>query len=182
MLRSSIVSIGTYIMQQKIQKISTLMRWLVVIIISALLISSLYGLMFKNIINFGVDPVVLNQLWQNEASNKLILALFLIISLTLLLGFGYWLQKLFKLFQSGEFFGIENMRCFLWLVWINLLVGIDGVISPALLGLYGHTVDPSIYPKFVFEVIGILTMLLLVVIVYVLKAARQIELENKEFV
>jgi len=182
MLRSNTVSTGIHIMQDKIQNISALMRWLVVIIISTLVISSLHSLMFKNVINFGVDPVVLNQLWQNEASNKLILTIFLFISFTLLLGFGYWLQKLFKLFQSGEFFGEENIRCFLWLVWINLLVGIDGLISPALLGLYGHTVDSSIYPKFVFEIIGILTMLLLVVIVYVLKTARQIELENKEFV
>ena len=74
------------------------------------------------------------------------------------------------------------MRCFLWLVWLNFIAGIDGIFSPAILGAYGNNIDPNIQPKFIFEIISILTMLLLVVIVHLLKSARQLEIENKEFV
>jgi len=170
------------LMKTKLQNISAILRWLVILTISILLIYSAYNYFTKGIVTFGTDPRTFNLLWQNPNANRTILTLFLLPSIILVLSFGYWLQKLLFLFHKGDFFTEDNIHCFLWLVWLNFAAGIYGVFGPALLGSYGHDIDPTVYPKFIFEIISILTMVLLVAIAHLMKAARQIELENKEFI
>lgn len=169
-------------MRTKIRNISILMRLVVFGMIGMLVISSLYHYIVNDSINFGVDPNMINQLWHHPEASKTMLLGFILPGFVLVLVFGYWLQKLFLLFQQGVFFSQNNMRCFVWLVWLNFLSGIDDIFSPFLLGFYGQKFDSNIRPELAFEMIEFFTMMLLIIIVYLLKEAKQLDKENKEFV
>ncbi len=173
---------GGFELNMNIEKVSALMRWVVFILIGSLLFGLFHYYTSHQAISFGTDPELLTELWFNSEANKGVLISFIVPPLILVMLFAYWIQKLFLLFKQSEFFSDKNMHCFLWLVWLNFTSGVDELISPYLLAKYANSFGEDLTAKMVFQPINFFTTLLLVVIVYLLKAAKQIEQENKEFI
>ena len=169
-------------MQEKIKKISRALRYLVLIMTTWITLRFVYELVIDNHLLLSVAPDMMDNLWQNPATNKMILLMYSLPSMCFIILVAYWLQRLFSLFQQGQYFSNSNMYCFLWLVWLNFISSAYSFFGSILLGYYGNNFDVDIKPMATFEVIDFFTMLLLVVIVYVLKAARELEQENQEFV
>ncbi len=169
-------------MQMNIEKISGLMRWAVFILIGSLLFGLFHYYVSHQAISFGTNPILLTELWFTTNANKLALLFFIVPSLIIVLLFAFWIQKLFLLFKQGEFFSDRNMKCFLWIVWMNFFSSIDEFISPYFLAIYANRFGQNLTVEFVFQPIDFFITLLLVVIVYLLKAAKQLEQENKEFI
>ena len=158
------------------------MRWLVILVTGLLAVRFSYGFVVHDAITIHFDLDAINTLWQRSDTSRGVLSMFIVPGLLLVLAISFWLQRLFRLFQQGHFFGDQSMRCFLWLVWLNFAAYMVDTFSGLFMGLYGQSFDSTIQPEIGFDITGFFTMLLLIVIVYLLKAAKQLEQENQEFI
>jgi hypothetical protein len=166
---------------QKLQKISKGLRYLVILItiavIAAVTIAQLvYG---KLIVSFDNDE--LNALWHNPYISKvglysLTAPILLFAALSI-----YWLQRLFGEYQRGEFFTPNNMKCYLWLIWLRVGHFLYYLALPYLFQLLPDAPANKDY-TLSLDVSAFFNLLLLVCIIYVLKTAHKINQENKEFV
>ncbi len=90
----------------------------------------------------------------------------------------YWLQRLFSEYQQGHFFTNASMRCIVWLVWLKAAAFIYGIFWPLLLIAVAPIQDVGL----TIEAGTLVELLVLLLIVHLLKAAQQINDENKAFV
>lgn len=166
---------------QNLMKISGLFRMLV--LLAALVVMSylVYGYVVDDEIYFNSSALFFS-LWDNpSASRSLLLAANFPLLLSFLLGV-YWLQKLLSLYQKGQFFGPESMHCYLWLVWLKLASFVLSLLNTLAIGFYARTFQEKVNIELTIDFNEITTILLMLVIVYLLKAAKEIDAENKEFI
>lgn len=121
-------------------------------------------------------------LWQYEQANTgVLLAIQLPRLFTLFLGL-YWMQRLLGHFQSGQFFGNEAMSCYLWLIWLKFADVIFKTLQELATALYHNQFFEHTRISIDLDIGSITTILLMLLIAYLLKAAKEIEAENKEFI
>lgn len=166
---------------QKLTKVSGFFRWVVLIGATAMFAF----LAFEYIVNDELRRAASTyfyELWENPNANRdILIAMQLPRLITLFVGF-YWLQRLLGHFQLGQFFGNEAMRCYLWLIWLKALDLVLKVFQDLGAAIYHSQYFENTRISLDLDVGNITTILLMLLIVYLLKAARQIEAENKEFV
>jgi hypothetical protein len=166
---------------QKLMKVSGFFRTLIVIASTAIV----FFLAYEYVVNDELRRAASTsfyELWGNpDANRSILLAIQLPRLITLFAGL-YWLQKLLGHFQLGHFFGHDAMKCYIWLVWIkvfDILLKIGQELGTTLYHqqFYEHT--PMSIDLDIGNITNVLMMLL---ILYLLKAAREIEAENNQFI
>lgn len=164
---------------EKLQRISAALRYLVIAIGAGVAIIALTGQLVFDQWWLDTASEPFNRLWQQRADlHGPLLALVMPAVIFALLGF-YWLQRLFAIYQRGEFFSQPSMGCYLWLVWLKVASFIYGALLPILLVQLAPSDEPV---AIVINFGDFFTLLLLLVTMYLLKAAQAINQENREFV
>lgn len=166
---------------QSLMKISGFFRKTVILAAFAMLLF----LSYEYIINGELrraSSLYFYQLWENTEANKtILLGLQLPRLITLFIGL-YWLQRLLSYFQLGHFFGSDAMNCYLWLIWLKVIDMILKVFQELATSIYHSQYFDDTRISIDLDIGNITTILIMFLIVYLLKAAREIEAENKEFI
>jgi hypothetical protein len=163
----------------RIQRISAACRYL--LLGAAVLLA---GAIVIALFSPGQDSISIGEggffeLWHGGSANRLMLgAIMLPIALTLLVGL-YWLQRLFGEYQQGHFFTDGSMRCYVWLVWLKAFSFVYLLVLPVLMSLAATTPES---PSINIDAGSLVELLVLLLIVNLLKAAQQLNEENKGFV
>ncbi len=166
---------------QKLTKISGLFRGLVIIGATAMF----FFLAYEYIVNDELrraSSAYFYELWDTDNADRgILLALQLPRLFTLFIGL-YWLQRLLGHFQLGHFFGNEAMRCYLWLLWLKVADMLLKIAQELVTAIYHSQYFEHTRISLDLDIGNITTILMMLLIVYLLKAAREIEAENKEFI
>ncbi|NRD75816.1 DUF2975 domain-containing protein [Shewanella sp. VB17] len=166
---------------QKLMNISGFFRIFVLIATAIMVVYLGYNYLIEDQIRFSTSHLFL-ELWNDERANKeILLAIRTPLFITLLIGV-YWLQKLLGYYQQGHFFGSESMSCYLWLIWIKVFDFVIEIIQQLVTGYYHQTFFEHTNIELTIDFGKITTVLLMLIIAYLLKAAKEIEAENKEFI
>lgn len=166
---------------QKLMKISGFFRVLVLVATAAVVVYLGYSYLVLDEIRFETNMLFLD-LWHHDgASRAVLMAIQAPLLITLFVGI-YWLQRLLSHFQQGQFFGNEAMRCYLWLIWLKVLDIVLEIVQHLATGYYHKQFFEHTSIELGLEFGNITTLLLMLLIVYLLKAAKEIEAENKEFI
>jgi hypothetical protein len=166
---------------QKLMKISSIFRMLVLIGAAIVIAYLIYAYVAYGDMRFSGDALYM-QLWQDSSVSRILLLAFKLPSFLMFIIGVYWLQRLLSYYQNGLFFGPQAMRCYLWLVWIKLFDLIIDIVETLAVGYYYRNLHGSAHIEVSIDFGNITTILLMLVIVYLLKAAKEIDAENKEFV
>lgn len=163
---------------ERIQRISGVLRS--VLLFASLLLTGAIVLAVlapaQNLIVLGDGQ--LNELHRSGSiSSALMLAVVAPFGIFLALGI-YWLQRLFSEYRQGHFFADSSMRCYVWLVWLKAAAFLYGILWPLLL----IAVTPNQDLDITIEAGTVIELVVLLLIVHLLKAAQQINDENKAFV
>lgn len=166
---------------QKLTNISGFFRWVVLTGSAAMLFFLAYEYFVNDELRRAASTYFY-ELWGNtDANRSILIGLQLPRLITLFLGL-YWLQRLLGDFQLGKFFGNEAIRCYLWLIWLKVIDMILKIFQELGTAIYHNQFFEHTRISVDLDVGNITTILLMLLIVYLLKAARQIEAENKEFI
>ncbi len=165
----------------KLMKVSGFFRGLVFIATAVVLIYLGYSYLVHDEIRFSQD-VLFDQLWQEPMANRSILLAIYSPSLIVMLTGIYWLQRLLSHYQQGQFFGQAPVHCYLWLIWFKVIEFVIGIAQYLAVGYYHGSLFEQTTIELPIDFGHITTILLMLLIVYLLKAAREIEQENKEFI
>lgn len=165
----------------RIQRISGVVRYLLLLVglvLAAVLALSLLD-PSQELITLGDDRL-------NELRTSGLIAPGLMLAgvapAIILLALGiYWLQRLFGEYHQGHFFTDGTMRCYVWLVWLKLAAFISGILIPVVLASLSSAVE-STDLDITIDAGTLVELLVLLLIVHLLKAAQQINDENKAFV
>ncbi|WP_444921817.1 DUF2975 domain-containing protein [Microbulbifer sp. CnH-101-G] len=169
-------------MKQNIQVLSTRLRWTVVavslIAISILLIN--YFVYDENAFNSS-NPLF-QELWALGDEYRSMLLLGQLPTFVLSGLFIYWLWRLFGQYAKGDYFGKESDRCYVWLVWLYGASILVRLLESLWLSYLSYLHENELTLVLSFDVGRLFTLFVLVSVLYILRAAKQIEQENKEFV
>ncbi|MDP5064163.1 MAG: DUF2975 domain-containing protein [Haliea sp.] len=161
---------------EKIQRVSGVLR--TVLLAAALVIGGSIALGLTNQELFILGDGQLNELRQSGLiSPALSLAMMAPFGVVLVLGV-FWLQRLFSEYHQGHFFTNASMRCIVWLVWLKAAAFLYGIFWPLLLMAVAPIQDIGL----TIEAGTLVELVVLLLIVHLLKAAQQINDENKAFV
>ncbi|WNZ58120.1 hypothetical protein [Microbulbifer sp. JMSA003] len=169
-------------MNHKIQVVSTRLRWSVLAIgllaVGILLIN--FFLFDKYLFN-SANPF-LRELWAQDDQYRPLLLIGQVPTIVLFGLFIYWLWRLFGQYAKGDYFDKESDRCYLWLVCLyGAIIPLRAIESAWISYIYYmHSEEVSLHLP--FDIGRILTLFVLVSIFFILRAAKQIDQENKEFV
>jgi len=166
---------------EKLRKVSGILRLLVLISITVIVGYLLQGYFLENTL-YTEKSALYIELWQNPTVDQSLLLTFKApVFLAFLYGI-YWLQKLLSFYQQGQFFGEQAMRCYIWLIWIKIAGFFLAIVETLVVATYYDSVlgNPIVELNVNFD--ELTTTLLMLIIVYLLKAAKDIEAENKEFI
>lgn len=166
---------------QKLAKISSIFRVLVLIGASAVMAYLVYMYAVYDEIRFSMDALYM-ELWQDASVSRMLLLAFKVPAFLIFVIGVYWLQRLLSYYQKALFFGPQAMRCYIWLIWIKLFDLINAIVETLGVGYYYQHLKGSAHIELAIDFANITTILLMLVIVYLLKAAKEIEAENKEFI
>ncbi|MCF6437620.1 MULTISPECIES: hypothetical protein [Pseudoalteromonas] len=165
----------------KIQKISGVMRWTVVLIAVVVISYLLYQQWVANTIVY-FENHMLHELWESDQANNSLVALLLAPILMLMILSVYWILALLGQFQQGEFFSPLALRYYVAFIWTK----VAGLLYKMLLGFVVAKWHDALFDSNLliiqFEFGYLTTLILMGVVAYLLKAAKAIEDENKEFV
>lgn len=167
---------------EKLIKISAFFRWVILLAATIVVVYLGYSYLVHDEIRFGSNNGLFQALWVSpDASQTLLLLMLSPLFITFLLGV-YWLQKLLAYYQDGLFFSNESMHCYLWLVWLKVAALVIEILQTLGVGYYHKSLFEDTRIDLALDFGNITTILLMLLIVYLLKAARDFEAENKEFV
>ena len=165
----------------RIQRISGVLRYLLLLAATALVGAIVLALVVPDQALIILGDGQLNELRRSGAiSGRQMLAIAAPVGILLVLGI-YWLQRLFGEYQQGNFFTDSSMRCYLWLVWLKAGAFIYGIIWPLVVNTLPSAQGVTDL-NVTIEAGTIVELGVLLVIVHLLKAAQQINDENKAFV
>ena len=165
---------------QKLTKISGVFRILVIVITAFIIAYIGYDYVVHDILSLSKDELF-HELWNSSQANRGILFATQLHFLVSLVGI-YWLQRLLQHFQQGKFFDDETFRCYLWLIWIKIINMLFDIVQQTVVGLYHRQIFKNTTIELTIDFGNMITLLLMLLIVYLLKAAKEIEAENKEFI
>ena len=169
-------------MHNKIRIISRSLKWSVVGLSLLALGYLIIAYLVQGSFNFNSDSPLFTELWQHEQANQHWLMLSRLPALVLWSLIVFWSFRLFSYFELGEYFSDRSVRCYIWLVWIQAALFIQYIIVELALGYYhAHFFDDTVM-ALNLDLSRFFTLILMISIVHILKVARQVELENKEFV
>ncbi|WP_299494753.1 DUF2975 domain-containing protein [uncultured Shewanella sp.] len=182
-------SIKTNNNMKKLMKISGVFRVLVILAMAVIVAFLGYSYIDSDELRLGGNPLF-HALWFHEGANRGILfTIQFPLFFALVLGV-FWMQKLLGYFQQGQFFSSQTMNCYLWLIWIKIVSFVYKFIQPLMIHHYYSVLEQQsplhltghfpLQLEISFD--SITTLLLLLVIAYLLKAAKDIEAENKAFI
>ncbi len=166
---------------EQVQRVSGVLRYLLIVSALLLAVAAAFAMMSpaQELITLG-DGQLSELRRSGLISPAVMLAVIAPIGIMLLLGV-YWLQRMFGEYQRGNFFTDGTMRCYLWLVWLKAAAFIYGMLWPLLLaGLLpaGESLELGI----TIEAGTLVELVVLLLIVHLLRAAQQINDENKAFI
>jgi hypothetical protein len=166
---------------ERVQRISAVIRYLLIAVASVLGAAILIAALIPGQDWVSVADGRFTELWTGQKSGQMALvAAIAPIIITLVLAV-YWLQRLFGEYQAGRFFTDGTMRCYLWLVWLKAVYFMYGAIYPLILAkLPTAAADADLSLN--INAGTFVELIVLIVIVHLLKAAQQINDENKAFV
>lgn len=166
---------------ERLIKVSGVLRVCVLIAITLAVSYLVYGYLVDNKL-YTEKSALYAELWGNPSISQALLMAFKAPSFLVFLWAVFWLQKLLSYYEQGEFFGEQSMRCYIWLIWLKVIGLILDIAETFIVGFYYESVlgDAAIQLNIDFG--DITTTLLMLIIVYLLKAAKEIEAENKEFI
>ena len=167
--------------KEKLMKISKAFRILLLASTAVVVTYIIYAYAIYGDIRVGDNPLY-QKLWQAPSVSNQVMLGFKVPSFLIFFFAIYWLQKLLAYFQQGLFFGTQSIDCYIWLVWLKLCGFFVDLLERLAIAFYHESLygDTSLEISLHFG--SIITILLMLVIVYLLKAATEIEAENKEFI
>ncbi len=168
-------------MPLSIQRLCGIFRYLILTTGAAFLIYIVLALLVVDTWDLNISYHQYDELRQDEGTSQFWLVVVAVPDIIIAFLFYYWLQALFGAYQKGEFFAEYSMRCYLWLVWLKMSDFLYELLTPALLSLVPGVPEET-GMHFNIDIGEFFTLALLLVILYVLRNAQQIEAENKEFV
>ena len=169
-------------MNNKIRVVSRCLKWSVVGLSLLALGYILLAYVLQGRFNFNSDSPLFIELWQHEQANKNLLMLTSLPAFVFWSLIVFWSYRLFSYFEIEEYFSDRSVRCYIWLVWIQVALFAQNIIVELVLAYYhAHFFDDTVM-ALNLELSRFFTLVLMISIVHILKVARQVELENKEFV
>ncbi|MCL1142789.1 DUF2975 domain-containing protein [Shewanella gaetbuli] len=168
--------------RKQLSQLCGYLRW--ASILTAMLVLGYWGYYYfaHNEIRF-VQQALFSDLWNHPNTNNTALWFIISPSIICMLLLTFWLQKLLGIFQSGHFFSKDSLNCYLWLVWTNAASIILGVMTDYAIKTYHKDFFATgDHIEILIDFSNILTMLLLLLIAHLLKTAKDVEDENKEFI
>ncbi|MCH2058262.1 MAG: hypothetical protein MK214_16955 [Thalassotalea sp.] len=169
-------------MNNKIRIVSCCLKWSVVGLSLLTLGYLLIAYLVQGTFNFNSDSPLFIDLWQHQQANKGLLMLMSLPALILWTLIVFWSYRLFSYFELEEYFSDRSVRCYIWLVWIQVALFAQNIIVEFGLGYYHAHFFEDTAMSISLDLSRFFSLLLMISIVHILKVARQVELENKEFV
>jgi hypothetical protein len=169
-------------MNKNIRLISKILKWSIVIVSAVALAYLLYSYFVLGQFNFSSDSPLFEQLWQHAGASKTWLMLSTAPGGLLWFILVYWLFRLFSHFEKGEYFSLESMSCYLWLVWTHVALFTSKILFSLWLAYYHKQFFERDEFALGIDIGQLFTLLFMICIVHILKTAREFELENKEFI
>ncbi|WP_105167792.1 DUF2975 domain-containing protein [Pseudoalteromonas sp. T1lg23B] len=165
----------------KIQKISGIMRWTVVLIATVVVGYLLYQQWVANTIVY-FENEMLYHLWDSDQASNGLLTLLLTPILLLMALSVYWIFALLGQFQQGEFFSPLALRYYVAFIWTKVAGLLYKMLLAVVVAKWHDVLFDSNKLIIHFEFGYLTTLILMGLVAYLLKAAKAIEDENKEFV
>ncbi|MBQ4834899.1 DUF2975 domain-containing protein [Pseudoalteromonas luteoviolacea] len=166
---------------EKIQRRSGAIRLAVIAITLLVLAFNLYQIVVNNQVNY-FDSELFMVMWKSENISQLVLFLLSSPILIFIVASIYWVCKLLSLFEQGQFFNHECFRCFINFILLKIASTIYYIALTLGIGFWHRAVFGDAEVVLTIDFGELITLGLLAIVAYLLKAAKEIEDENKEFV
>ncbi|MCF2855878.1 hypothetical protein L1286_00215 [Pseudoalteromonas sp. SMS1] len=165
----------------KVQKLSKTTR-LLMLAISAIILSFMgFQLLVNQQVSY-IDSRPFLALWASGEVSQLVLFLASVPALLLVILSVYWMNKLLLEFQSGDFFSHTSFRCYIGFVWTKIGAILYAALLNFAMGMWHSALYESTELIVKIEFGYLTTLILLAIVAHLLKAAKEIEDENKEFI
>jgi hypothetical protein len=166
---------------ERIQRISAIIRYLLVGVAAVIGVAVLIAAFTPGQDWVTVADGSFTEMSTGGASSRIaVITAIAPLVITVVLGL-YWLQRLFGEYQAGRFFTDGTMRCYLWLVWLKAFYFVYDIIYPSILAKTATSVGETDL-SLTIDASTFAELIVLIVIVHLMKAAQQINDENKAFV
>ena len=169
-------------MNERIRLVSTLLKWMVILVSVSVVVYLLYSYVVDGDFNFNSDTTLFMDLWDTEDASRSMLMLSTLPCFLLWAVLNFWLYRLFTNFERGDYFSATSMRCYLWLVWTYAIIFLWQFAYLFILAYYHRMFFDDTEFAISLDLSEMFTLFILVSVVHILKAAKQIEEENKEFI
>lgn len=169
-------------MNNKIRLISQSLKWSVLFLSILTLAYLLFSYFVYGDFNFQSDDPIFIELWGNNNANRAILIASTLPSFALWMISIYWLFKIFSHFERGDYFSQKSMASYIWLVWIHVSIFVNNLLFSIWLTYYHSQFYGKTEAHINVSLSQLFTLFFLVSIVHILRAARDVEQENKEFI
>jgi hypothetical protein len=93
----------------------------------------------------------------------------------------FWFYRLFGYYAKGQFFGDDVMRCYFMIIFTRIIDFFYTAFYDQLIWMF-HPGRSEIKANILFDVQAFFTLVVLLVILYILKMANQLDKENQEFI
>lgn len=169
-------------MNNKIRLVSRSLKWLVVLLSLTAFGYLLLSYFVAGKFNFNSDSQLFVELWQQPQADKNLLMLMSAPAFILWGLIVFWAYRLFSCFEQAEYFSAHSVNCYVWLVWLHVALFVQDLLREFVLAYYHAQFFEETIMELGLDLGRLITLSLLISIVHILKHARQVELENKEFV
>ncbi|KID55630.1 hypothetical protein N473_18180 [Pseudoalteromonas luteoviolacea CPMOR-1] len=166
---------------ETIQRKSGTIRLVVIAITALVIVFNLYQLVFNNQINY-FDNALFNILWTSDQVNQWVLLLASAPILLFVVAAIYWVCKLLSLFEKGMFFSHQCFRCFINFIFLKIASTVYYIALTLGVGFWHKAIFGDAEVVLTIDFDELITLGLLAIVAYLLKAAKEIEDENKEFI
>lgn len=166
---------------RKVQKLSSLTQWVVIAVTSLCFVYILYQQFFLGALVYSDNDIVKTMWSAPEASNVLV-GTTLIPFLVFIVLSSYWVVRLLNNFKKAEFFTQSSLKFYVAFIWTKLATLIYDMLLTIGLGIWHKALFGSAEIELSIEFGYLTTLMLMGIVAYLLKAAKTIEDENKEFV
>ncbi|MEM7020860.1 MAG: hypothetical protein AAF512_26395 [Pseudomonadota bacterium] len=173
----------------KLQKVAKRLRIAVWVFCAAMLVIFIVDLCSDHadihVKHSWTDNAVVDALQERSMFPTALFAGIQQLELLLVIGFMFWLQRLFGLFGRGEYFSNQSVTCCLWLAWLFITILVIPILQQAYLFYLGKRfLPPEVDVSFTLHLnLGSLVLIVMLpMIIYLLRIAQTLELENKEFI
>jgi len=166
---------------QNIIKISGYIKWLLLLLTSVVICYLGQQLFIEGQIRYYSDPAFYS-LWQSGSVSKVILGLITTPLLALLLLSAYFTIRALSLFQQGVFYSPLNFVCYFGFLLSKVTLIVYEVIILFVFSYLNRAEDEQVVIELKLEFGELTTLLFMLVVIYLLKAAKEVDEENKEFI